>query len=125
MAICTGQVCYGTPGSIASMALSASDQVKHPRKRKAIYCSNRPRLGAMKTINEVCIQADNATELSTLISLHQELLLDKKKYALVELIFMLEHILNAVKAMAGQDVIEFRNGFTLLLGKGDEEDQSH
>jgi hypothetical protein len=49
----------------------------------------------MRTISEICIDADKATEIATFSELWAEVIANKKKYSLVELQFINEHLRGA------------------------------
>ena len=57
-----------------------------------------------RTLSEVLIDADKATELSELISLWNEIALNKYKYPLTQLWFANEHIRKLVLKSNGSDI---------------------
>lgn len=49
-----------------------------------------------KSCNEICIEADNCDNIYKLLALKNDVIAHKKKYCLVNLRFMIEHIDNLI-----------------------------
>lgn len=71
-------------------------------------CNGLTYFERMKTISQICIEVDAATEISEISELQKEVRSNLKKYSLVELDYMRGHIDEAIKRMAKRDADEMK-----------------
>lgn len=69
----------------------------------------------LKTITEICIEVDNANELADLRPINKYVWQNGRRYSLIHLRFMGDHIDAAIERIALRDAAEFRANFGWLL----------